>query len=105
METRCWFLTWESEKGNRSQKRSLTALAFFSALYVLVSLTVLQPVFAAGFETEIGKIADRMGKGETVAVAAIYRPRYIKNPRYPKCLGNTVGSNKKTYSQITIGHS
>ena len=46
-------------------------LALFSALFAIVSLMVCSPAFAVGFEAEIGKIADRMGKGETVAVSPI----------------------------------
>jgi len=56
-------------------KRSLGTFALFSALFAIVSLMVCSPAFAVGFETEIGKIADRMGKGETAAVSPIYEEK------------------------------
>ena len=46
------------------------------------------------------------GDGIEVLLRALkFRPRYIKNLRYPKYLENTVCSDKKTCSKITIGHS
>ena len=56
-------------------KRSLKTLALFSALFSIVSLMVCSPAFAVGFETEIGKIADRMGKGEAAAVSTIHEEK------------------------------
>ena len=56
-------------------KRSLKTPALFSALFAIVSLMVCSPAFAVGFETEIGKIADRMGKGETAAVTPIHEEK------------------------------
>jgi len=50
-------------------------LALFSALFAVVSLMVCSPAFAVGFETEVGKIANRMRKGETVAVSPVYEEK------------------------------
>ena len=62
---------------NRSypMKRFLPTYVLFSALCVIISLTALKPASAAGFEVEISKIADRLGKGETVAVASIHEEK------------------------------
>ena len=56
-------------------KRFLPTYVLFSALCVIISLTALKPASAAGFEVEISKIADRLGKGETVAVASIHEEK------------------------------
>lgn len=62
-------------KPEKAMKRSLKTLALFSALFAIVSLMACSPAFAVGFETEIGKIADRMRKGETAAVSPIYEEK------------------------------
>jgi hypothetical protein len=58
-----------------SMKRSLKTLVLFSALFAIVLLMACSPAFAVGFETEIGKIADRMRKGETAAVSPIHEEK------------------------------
>jgi hypothetical protein len=54
---------------------------------------------------EFGKFAREQLLRKFEGTWGNYRPRYIKNIRYPKYIGNTVVSDKKTRPQNTIGHS